>query len=227
MHNILYQFIKFKMPLFFLNSRELKDQRGFIYYFPIILRPFCIPRLRHKSSYAFTSGRSLSQQRWTFFLRTERETSDMFRHDGACIQWERHPYTEYPSSERIPRAFHIPTSTSHARLGGRRKGIEISLRYFLHSMWEMRRVIFRQDTIRREEWWKEGPSAPPRIRMGLMYIFIAVESERPLKIYNAITPSRRRRRRGYPALRHAKCLRRKDEKQCSCKYWEFVTFSYG
>lgn len=51
--------------------------------------------------------------------------------------------------------------------------------------------------------------------MGLMYIFIAIKSERLLKIYNAITPLRRRwpALRILPALWHAKCLYRKDEKQ--------------
>lgn len=57
--------IKFK--IFLKDSRKLKNQQGFIYYVSTLLRPFCIPRLRRKSSYALTSDSSLSQQRLNLF----------------------------------------------------------------------------------------------------------------------------------------------------------------
>lgn len=60
----------------------------------------------------------------------------------------------------------------------------------------MRRMIFRQGTIRHARNGEKGAvrAATPRAsNMGIdVHIFIALESERPLKIYNAITPSRRR-----------------------------------
>lgn len=68
------------------NNRELKDER--LYIFLSYRATFCIPRLRHKSSYALTDGSPLSRSITfePFSFRMERETSDKFRHDGACIQ---------------------------------------------------------------------------------------------------------------------------------------------
>lgn len=59
-------YMKFRVPLFSLIKKKKKIAAsrkvdGEALYISILSRAFCIPRLRHKSSYALTSGSSLSQ----------------------------------------------------------------------------------------------------------------------------------------------------------------------